>query len=134
MVEREEILVIDDDEDFCEALQFGLEQLGYAVQVAYTADDGMEKLRAKVPDLLILDIMMQRGAEGIVLARKIHREKRFAKLPVLMLTGMREQTGFSFIKDDPRDPHFLPVTRYLEKPVELEQVVKEIQDLLKKRS
>ena len=82
-----------------------------------------------MPDAIILDIMMGRGAEGFVFARKIRKNSRFAKIPILMLTSMREQTGFEF-PGERIHPKFLPVDEYVEKPIEPRALLARIEHLL----
>ncbi len=126
------ILMIDDDPDLADGTKAFLEERDYSVRVAYDPGEGFTELEEETPDLLILDVMMGRGAEGFVLARKIRKEPRFDKMPILMLTGMREQTGFSFPGGDPKHPKFLPVDEFLEKPIALPDLLDKIRQLLAK--
>lgn len=123
------ILVIDDDPDFVEITKSILETKQYKVSVAYDADEGFARLEEDIPDVIILDIMMGMGAEGFIFARKIKKDPRFAKIPILVLTSMREQTGF-FIPGNPIHPKFFPVDEYLEKPIEPQVLLEEIERLL----
>lgn len=126
------ILMIDDDSDLADGAKAFLEERDYTVRVAYDPSEGFTKLEEETPDLLILDVMMGRGAEGLMLARKIRKEPRFDNMPILMLTGMREQTGFSFPGGDPKHPKFLPVDVFLEKPTALPDLLDKIEQLLAK--
>ncbi|UCD52344.1 MAG: response regulator [Phycisphaerales bacterium] len=128
------ILIIDDDPDSADGIKVILEQRGYSVRVAYDPDEGLARMEEEAPDLLILDVMMGRGAGGFVLARKIRKEPRFDNMPILMLTGMRQKTGFSFPGGDPRHPQFLPVDEFLEKPVDPPDLLGRIRDQLAKKT
>jgi DNA-binding response OmpR family regulator len=128
------ILIIDDDPDLADGTKAFLEQKGYSVRVAYDPDKGWAQMEEETPDLLILDVMMGRGAQGFVLARKIRKEPRFDGMPILMLTGMREQTGFSSPGGDPRHPQFLPVDVFLEKPIEPPDLLDRIREQLEKKT
>ena len=81
---------------------------------------------------LILDIMMGRGAGGFVLARKIRKDSRFNKMPILMLTSMTEQTGFDF-PGQRINEKFLPVDDYVEKGIEPQVLLDKIEKLLAKK-
>lgn len=129
-----EILIVDDDMDMADGTKAFLEGRGYSVRVAYDPGEGMTEMEEQVPDLLILDVMMGRGAEGFVMARKIRKEPRFDSMPILMLTGMREQTGFSFPGGDPRHPKFLPVDEFLEKPIDPPGLLERIEGQLAKKT
>lgn len=123
------ILIIDDDPDFVEITKSILETKQYKVSVAYDADEGFAKMEEEVPDAIILDIMMGKGAEGFIFARKIKKDPRLAKIPILVLTSMREQTGF-FVPGEPIHQKFFPVDEYIEKPIEPQVLLEEIERLL----
>ena len=123
------VLIIDDDPDFVEITQSLLETRQYKVSSACNMDEGFARLEQSIPDVIILDIMMGKGAEGFIFARKIRKDSRFAKIPIVMLTSMREQTGFEF-PGERIHPIFLPVDAYMEKPFESQALLDEIERLL----
>ncbi len=127
------ILIIDDDPDFVEVTKVILETRQYNVMSAHSPDEGWAKMEAELPDAIILDVMMGRGAEGFIFARKMRKDARFDKIPILMLTSMREQTGFD-IPGDRIHPKFLPVDDYIEKGVEPQVLLDKIEQLLAKKS
>lgn len=123
------ILIIDDDPQFVEMTKAILETEQYTVGCAYDAAEGFARLEEEVPDVIILDIMMGKGAEGFIFARKMRKDPRFTKIPILMLTSMREQTGFDF-PGERIHPKFLPVDEYVEKPIEPHVLLEKIEHLL----
>lgn len=131
-MDQKKILMIDDDPDFVGAVKMVLEKANYSVEAVYSPQDGYRALDANTYDLVILDCMMGRGAEGIIAARKLRKRQELSGLPVLMITGIRDQTGFFFV-GDPKDERFLPVDGFLEKPVEPSVLLKEVGKLLDKR-
>jgi len=126
------ILMIDDDPDYVNAVKMVLEKANYSVEATYSPRDGYRALENGVFDLVILDCMMGRGAEGIIVARKLKKKKELGRLPILMVTGIRDQTGF-FFADDPRDETFLPVDGFLEKPIVPDVLLREVGKLLQGR-
>lgn len=76
MSQRKRLLIVDDDPDFVDGIRSILEAAGYEVDAAYNPKDGFEALQARPCDLLLLDIMMGRGAEGIMFARSGNRRTR----------------------------------------------------------
>jgi len=126
------ILIIDDDPDFVEVTKVILETKQYNVESAGNPDEGWGRLEKEVPDVLILDVMMGRGADGFIMARKIRKDPRYAKMPILMLTSMREQTGFDF-PGERIHSKFLPVDDYLEKGVEPKVLIEKIEQQLAKK-
>ena len=129
MSEKTRLLMIDDDPDFVAGIKSILEGANYEADVAYNPKDGFEALQSNPPDLLLLDIMMGRGAEGVMLARKIRKDPGLREIPVLIITGMREQIAFLF-PGEPVHPRFVPVDELVEKPVEPEFLLDRVSALL----
>jgi len=123
------ILIIDDDPDFVEVTKVLFETRQYQVSTAYDPEEGWAKLEQETPDALILDVMMGRGAEGFVVARKIRKDSRFDKMPILMLTSMREQTGFDF-PGERIHSKFLPVDDYIEKGIDPQALLDKVEQQL----
>ena len=130
MSSRKRILMIDDDPDFVEGIKSILEGADYEVEVAYNPKDGFQALQTKPYDMLLLDIMMGRGAEGVMVARKIRKDPKLRDIPVLIITGIREQIAFLF-PGGPVHPHFVPVDELVEKPVEPQLLLDRVSSLLK---
>lgn len=134
MKEETKILIVDDDPDYVDGTRMILESASYKVETALSADMAMRKLDKEIPDLILLDIVMEKGADGILLSRKLRQDDRLSKVPIIMITSIREQTGFEFIADDPRHPKFLPVEVFLEKPVPADELIAKIESLLSKKA
>lgn len=126
------ILIVDDDPDFVEITKAILETKQYQVRSAQDPDEGFARLEEEIPDLLILDIMMGRGAGGFVLARKIRKDSRFDHMPILMLTSMTEQTGFD-IPGERISEKFLPVDDYIEKGIEPHVLLEKVEQQLARK-
>ena len=124
------LLMIDDDPDFVEAVVPILENAGYEVDAKYNPDEGFKALQTGVYDLLLLDVLMGRGAEGIMIARKIGNDEQLRDTPILIITGMREQIAFLF-PGQPVHPSFVPVDELIEKPVEPDLLLEKISTLLR---
>ena len=130
MSERTRLLMIDDDPDFVSGIRSILVAADYEVEVAYNPKDGFEALQSNPPDLLLLDIMMGRGAEGVMLARKIRKDPVLREIPVLIITGMREQIAFLF-PGEAVHPRLVPVDEVVEKPVDPALLLERVDALLK---
>ena len=124
------ILIVDDDPDFVEGLKSILKTANYSIDAVYNPKDGFQALQSKHYDLLLLDIMMGRGAEGIMLARKLNKDPKLREIPVLIITGIREQMAFLF-PGQAVHPHLLPVDELVEKPVEPKLLLEKVSTLLK---
>ena len=124
------IMMIDDDLDFVAGIKSILEKADYSVNVAYNPKDGFQALQAEHYDLLLLDIMMGRGAEGVALARKIRKDPKLKEMPVLIITGIREQIAFLFPGQSVH-PHFVETDELVEKPVEPKFLLEKVSALLR---
>ena len=129
MSEKKNLLIIDDDPDFVEGIQNILENAGYSVDAAYNPKDGFNKLEKAPPDLLLLDVMMGRGAEGIMIARKIGKDPVLREIPILIITGIREQMAFLF-PGEPVHPQFVAVDELVEKPVDPQFLLERVAGLI----
>ncbi len=112
---KKKIIIIDDDVDLVEAMRLTLEKQGFEVIDAQEGEKGLEKTRTEKPDLVILDVMMGTQDEGFHVAYQIRANRITADIPIIMLTAVGQETGFTFDKD--KDEDFLPVDEFLEKPI-----------------
>ena len=126
---KKRLLMIDDDPDFVSGIKAILDTGDFEVDVAYNPKDGMQALQTKQYDLLLLDIMMGRGAEGIMIARKLRKDAKLREMPVLIITGMREQIAFLF-PGEPVHPRFVEVDELVEKPVEPKMLLEKVNGLI----
>ena len=120
-MQKERILVVDDEEDLCEILQFNLEQAGYVVDTAYSAEEVIEK-RLYNYDLFMLDIMMGE-ISGFKLAMHLKNLDSTANTPIIFLTAKDTETdklrGFSVGADD-----------YISKPYSINEVIARVKAVL----
>jgi len=132
MSEKGEILLVDDDPDILDSLRIILEGNGYQVRTASNGREAKAALEEKMPDLMILDIMMTTDTEGFDLAYELRDNPDFKNLPILMLTSFldkvrREGPGpFEFILGEQWPAHWL-----FEKPVDPKKLLAKIEGILK---
>lgn len=126
---QKRLIIIDDDPDFVSGIKSVLEKADYKVDTAYNPKDGFQALQAAQYDLLLLDIMMGRGAEGIALARKISKDPKLREIPILIITSIREQIAFLF-PGQAVHPNFVDVDELVEKPVEPKFLLEKVSALL----
>ncbi|MCC9074962.1 response regulator [Litorilinea aerophila] len=83
-----DILVVDDDRNFCQLVERMLEAGGggWTVRSCYGGEQGLQALRERVPDLLLLDLIMP-GCDGFQVLQAMRQEHRWADLPVIVLTA-----------------------------------------------
>lgn len=118
------ILVVDDEEDICEILQFNLKSEGYAVDVAYSAEEALQVLTPE-HHLILLDVMME-NMSGYQMA-DILRNERHNNTPIIFLTAKNTEndilTGFNLGADD-----------YISKPFSLKEVLARVKAVLNRRT
>jgi DNA-binding response OmpR family regulator len=130
MSQPKRLLIIDDDPDFVAGIKPVLEKAEYDVDVTYNPKEGFQALQTQSYDLLLLDILMGRGAEGISIARKMRKDPKLRDMPVLIITGLREQIAFLF-PGEPVHPGFVSTDELVEKPVEPKLLLEKVSTLLK---
>jgi CheY-like chemotaxis protein len=126
------ILIIDDDPDLLFAVQAFLEAEGYRVLTAKTGMEGLERVRLDKPDLILLDLMIEKHDTGFQVAKTIKNDPAMREIPIIMVSAVRERTGFGF--DQIRDGHWMKTSAFMEKPYELATVLEKIRELLSAKS
>jgi len=135
MNEKPKILIIEDDTDLVAAMKTVLENKGFIVATAYDPDEGKEKLKQTLPDLIILDVMFGSKDEsrGFNFAQAIKSDKNYSAIPILMLTAINiERPTFKFSPET--DGEFLPVDSFIDKPVHSEELISKVEELLKQKN
>ena len=117
------ILVVDDEEDLCEILQFNLETEGFEVDTAHSAEEALE-LDLTRYQLILLDVMMGE-ISGFKMARMLKNDEKTAHLPIIFLTAKDTEndmlTGFNLGADD-----------YISKPFSIRQVIARVKAVLRR--
>jgi DNA-binding response OmpR family regulator len=121
-MEGKRILIIDDEEDLCEILQYNLSSEGYKTEVSHSAEDALKSLPGEF-DLLLLDVMMG-PMSGFKLADKLRKELKI-ETPIIFLTAKDTEndilTGFSLGADD-----------YISKPFSVNELIARVKAVLKR--
>ena len=119
------ILIIDDEQEICDILEdmFRMEK-GFAILKADNGPDGVELVKAHRPDVILLDIKLQAGMDGIEVLREIKRHHEKAK--IVVITGYVEETMEDEIKK-------LGVDAYIEKPFTPPQIIAVVKNLLQEK-
>ena len=123
------ILIVDDEPEAIDFATAVLEENGYIAIGAEDGVEGMEKVKAEKPDLVLLDIMMP-GKGGISMYRDLRRDEETKDIPVIIITGVARGQRFeeSMMRKDPHIP--LP-DGYIEKPMKPEGLLELIGKLVK---
>lgn len=87
---KEQILVVDDEEDILELVRYNLAAEGFKVICAETGEHALEIARSAEPDLIILDLMLP-GINGLEAARILKADEKTSNIPIIMLTAKGEE-------------------------------------------
>jgi DNA-binding response OmpR family regulator len=118
------ILCVDDDADLLDLLRMQLEKGGYAVEAAFSAEEGLGKFKQIKPDLIILDLMMEEIDAGTNLVKELKLAGNQA--PILLLSSMGDQLNLSTGYRE------LGLDAVFQKPVNAESLIRTIQAKLTK--
>ena len=121
-----QILVVDDDPDFCEAGRIVLESAGYRVISAADGEQGLRLMRQERPDLVILDVMMSGILDGLHTSVRMKAEQGLKRTPILMVSSIASSDYAAMFPTD----EYVPVENFLSKPVGPEQLLAEVRRLL----
>ena len=91
MAQNKNILVVEDDPDIKELISFNLSSQGHQVFEANNGEFGIEKAREKLPDLILLDLMLP-GIYGLDVCRIIKADQETKDIPIIMVTAMGKMT------------------------------------------
>jgi response regulator RpfG family c-di-GMP phosphodiesterase len=126
---RHKILVVDDDTDVLETRKIVLEHNNYEVVTASNVKVAEEILENNGIELIILDVMMENDSDGFNFAQKLKSNDKFKKIPIILATAVNQRTKFRFNIED--DGGFLPVEKFMEKPIAPDDRSVTIRGLLK---
>jgi DNA-binding response OmpR family regulator len=127
-MEKNKILLVDDDADFTEATKLLLESRYYEVTVANDGKEGLKKAHTEEPNLIILDVMMPE-MDGYEVCAKLKSDPKYRHIPILLLTAVGEaisttsytkEMGMKIEADD-----------YVPKPVEPMEIVDRVEKLVR---
>ncbi len=124
------ILIIDDDADLVQSIQAVLQAHGYGVESARNGTEGLAKIAADKPDLIVLDVMMDSDTEGFNVAYKLEADPATRRIPIILLTGFMDHMA------DKRDSFAVlegrewPAVKLMPKPVNLAQLHAAVAQLL----
>jgi two-component system alkaline phosphatase synthesis response regulator PhoP len=128
MSEKKKILIIDDDKDYGEALKIVLENNGFKVHHVLNVQDGRKTIEADRPELIILDVMMDKHTDGFDLCYSLKHDKTCRDIPILMVTAVTNKTGFKFSPET--DGEYLQADDYVAKPIPASELLLRVKKLI----
>lgn len=116
------VLVIEDEQNIIAAVSFILSRDGWEVKTHANGHDAIDAVRARTPDIVILDVMLP-GKSGFDILREIRSDPQFAKLPVLMLSARGQSKDLAMAEQAGAD-------KYMTKPFSNAEVLNAVRALV----
>jgi len=120
---KQKILVVDDEPDAVELVEFNLKSAGYQVTTAADGEEALNKARSNLPDLIVLDLMLPE-VDGLEICKILRRDPKTSGIPIVMLTAKAAEVdrilGLELGADD-----------YVTKPFSPRELVLRIKRLLR---
>jgi len=126
-MKQKRILVIDDDSDFTYAVRMILEGEGYLVEEAGSGAEGLKKMRANLPDMVLMDVMMANPLDGYYTTQEISDDPKLRNVPILMISSIADTPYMSSFPTD----QYLQIVEFVSKPIEPTSLLSKIKGRLK---
>lgn len=121
---KDTVLIVEDDLDIVELLQYTLERDGYPVIVAHSGEKGLAEAQRRKPGLIVLDLMLP-GLDGLEVCKTLKSDAATRGIPIVMLTAKGEESdvilGLEFGADD-----------YVKKPFSPRELVARIRSVMRR--
>jgi two-component system phosphate regulon response regulator PhoB len=122
---KENILVVEDEEDILALVHYNLAKEGYTVTPVTSGEEGLRAVAGKYPDLILLDLMLP-GIDGLEFCRRMKKDADTAAIPIIMVTARGEESdvvaGLEMGADD-----------YVVKPFSTKVLLARIRNVLRRR-
>ena len=130
MKPKAKVLLVDKEAEFLRAQKAALEDHGYQVFTATSGRYGLETVRSELPDLIVLDVMLEGHDTGFAFCARIRNDPLFKRIPILMVSSVAQATGYRFSQEE--DGYWMKSDDYLDKPVEPELLLERMEKLLER--
>ena len=121
-MEKNRILLVEDERDLVETMIFQLEAAGYEVVVAYDGLDGLEKAKKENVDLIILDLMLPK-MDGYRVCALLKKDSRYSKIPIMLFSARAQESDLKMGEEVCADA-------YVTKPFDSKALLVKIKELI----
>ena len=125
-MEKNRILLVEDERDLVETMIFQLEAAGYEVVVAYDGLDGLDKAKKENPDLMILDLMLPK-MDGYKVCALLKKDSRSSKIPIMLFSARAQDSDLKMGEEVCADA-------YVIKPFDSKTLLVKIKELINARA
>jgi len=120
------ILIVDDDPDFQNATRIVLEKEGHTTISAKSGTEGFQCAKEDMPDLIILDVMMDSVLDGVAMSQQAHDDVDIQHIPILMVTSIANTDYAELFPTD----EYIHIRAFMSKPIEPAKLMKQVNKLL----
>lgn len=121
---RQKIVVVEDEPDILEVIEYNLEREGFRVVTASAGDEGLKAISRETPDLVLLDLLLP-GLDGIEICRKVKMDPKTQRIPIIMVSAKGEESdivlGLGVGADD-----------YISKPFRPKELIARVKAVLRR--
>ncbi len=122
------VLLIDDDADVHEVIKMILEPQGFRVECALTGPKGLKAARELMPDVLLLDIMLDTPSEGFHLAYEMKNDEALKDIPIVIISSIGQKMGIDYAKE--LGTEYVPATQFIDKPFDAETLRRAVSEAM----
>jgi CheY-like chemotaxis protein len=126
MAQGRRILVVDDDPIYVKSTKVVLESHGYQVISAQNGDEALAQMNQEMPDLVLLDVMMDWVLEGVTVSQEMMSRRELRRVPIIMVTSIRDSEYLGLFPQD----QYLHIDSWLDKPCAPDKLVSEVEKTL----
>jgi CheY-like chemotaxis protein len=127
---RPKILMVDDDVEYSALISGALRKRGFEVVTASGADEALESIASELPQLIILDVMMEHFDSGFALSKSIREDH--GRIPTILLSAIGRETGIDFEPKSSDQLERMHADAFLDKGVTADELVLKIRELLER--
>lgn len=124
---KKKVLIVDDDADFVSMNKKVLERNGYEVSIAYNGKEGLERVDSDIPDIILLDMMMETWSEGTNVVDKLRGSAKTKDIPIILISAVNLRNRIGDVSDY---EDYLNVDEYLVKPLLPETLLEHVKNVL----
>ncbi len=121
MEKVKKVVMVDDNTDFLFTMETFLTRSGFEVFTADNGKDGLDLIRKELPDVILLDIMMETLYSGFEVCKRIRSDAELKEIPIIGISGMAEELNVKL--DQWPDYRYFSPDSFLDKPVDKKELL-----------
>lgn len=128
MEAKPRLLLVNSNRELAGSIQLDLEKHGFQVLLCLSAQEAWQMVEYEQPDIIVSEVMLEEFDSGFTLAKQVKTDQRFRMIPLILMTKEKDKSRYSFDLD--KDGYWMKADDYIEKPLEIQDLVERINRLL----